>query len=507
MKKKAMFFGFILVCLILLPTLAMAATGVTMIIGGVEAKPDVPAYIENGRTMVPIRIISENLGATVDWNTKTKQVTIVESGKTVVLAINSTKATINGSGYTLESPAVIKNGRTMVPIRFIAEGINYAVDWDNTTKTATINKNTADTGTGNETAKEFQYLGYYYSQSSLSDSIAFNNELTGVIHFAYQLSAEGGFTKKANFDTDKFYCQGGGYENTRNADIDALMLITGFSKSTVTTVLSDPALRAKTVNQIAETINVNGLEGVDLDFESVAVSQRENFVTFVKEIRAKIGKDKIITLSLMPRSKDSQYWYDGYDYYGLSQVADYIIIMCYNEHWSSGSPGPVASVDWVESVIQYTLGLGVDKSKFVIALGSYGYDWPEGKSGASLTNTSARNRAAKYGSVIMRDRASECLFYTYKAADGIKHTVWFEDSVSLGKKAALAKEYDLGGIAMWRLGFYTTEIWSELLDNTEHPNAKIWQGKAAAETAFPYVTVDKNGGISIENNGDFIPQS
>jgi hypothetical protein len=109
-------------------------------IDGIPVPLDVPPIILNGRTMVPIRFISEAFGAEVQWDAETRTVRIYfeKTFTRVTLQINNTIARINDKIVTLDAPPTIKNGRTMVPIRFISEAFGATVDWDNATRTVTI---------------------------------------------------------------------------------------------------------------------------------------------------------------------------------------------------------------------------------------------------------------------------------------------------------------------------------------------------------------------------------
>jgi hypothetical protein len=102
------------------------------------------AYIsKTNRTMVPVRYISEKLDSEVKWDDVKKQVTIIDiiTGKTIILTLNSTKATIDGKEVTLDSPATLTNASTYVPIGFIAEALTGAKpDWDPATRTVSISK-------------------------------------------------------------------------------------------------------------------------------------------------------------------------------------------------------------------------------------------------------------------------------------------------------------------------------------------------------------------------------
>ena len=91
---------------------------------------DTYPIIENGRTLVPMRIIFEKLGANVEWNDETKTVTAKKDDVEIKLTINDKTAYVNGKEITLDTPSVIKDGRTLVPVRFISESLGKDVEWD-----------------------------------------------------------------------------------------------------------------------------------------------------------------------------------------------------------------------------------------------------------------------------------------------------------------------------------------------------------------------------------------
>lgn len=101
----------------------------TAYVNGVGVKLDAPPVIQSGRTLVPVRFISEQMGAKVTWDGVKKQVTIVQGSKTIILTINSSKVLVNGKSATIDVPAKIINDRTMVPVRFVSEQLGYNVEW------------------------------------------------------------------------------------------------------------------------------------------------------------------------------------------------------------------------------------------------------------------------------------------------------------------------------------------------------------------------------------------
>ncbi|MDA3730376.1 family 10 glycosylhydrolase [Niameybacter massiliensis] len=111
---------------------------IKLIIKGKQVKPPVAPFIQNGTTLVPLRIISENLGAEVEWESESRSIIIQQDNNMMVLTIDSKKAMVNGKTETLlEAPQMV-NGTTMVPIRFISEKLGAKVDWNSSSKIITI---------------------------------------------------------------------------------------------------------------------------------------------------------------------------------------------------------------------------------------------------------------------------------------------------------------------------------------------------------------------------------
>lgn len=115
-----------------------------MTVNGAETEIDpgegTTPIIVNERTLVPIRVIIESLGGSVDWNDTDKTTTLTMDGNTIMLVIDSTTAYYNNKAQTIDTAPVIINDRTMLPIRFVAEKFGFSVDWDGGTQKITITK-------------------------------------------------------------------------------------------------------------------------------------------------------------------------------------------------------------------------------------------------------------------------------------------------------------------------------------------------------------------------------
>jgi hypothetical protein len=100
--------------------------------------PDADPVIENGRTLAPMRYIFETLGAEVEWNASDRSVTGTKDGAEIRLVIDSPSALVNGAEVALDTPPVLRSGRTLVPVRFIAESLGAEVEWDAARRTVVI---------------------------------------------------------------------------------------------------------------------------------------------------------------------------------------------------------------------------------------------------------------------------------------------------------------------------------------------------------------------------------
>ncbi|MDD4029351.1 MAG: copper amine oxidase N-terminal domain-containing protein, partial [Caldisericia bacterium] len=99
---------------------------------------DTPPQILQGRTVVPLRFISEAFGANVEWVAETKEITIQWEEHIIQLRIGSSQALVNGQTISLDTPPQILQGRTVVPLRFISEAFGANVEWVAETKEITI---------------------------------------------------------------------------------------------------------------------------------------------------------------------------------------------------------------------------------------------------------------------------------------------------------------------------------------------------------------------------------
>lgn len=118
--------------------ITMKLESTAALVDGKKVTLDVAPVIVNGRTLVPVRFISEALGAEVGWDGASRTVTIALGKKEITLQLDSSTAIVNGKKVVMDVPAMTMKGRTMVPIRFVSESLDLAVEFNNSTREITI---------------------------------------------------------------------------------------------------------------------------------------------------------------------------------------------------------------------------------------------------------------------------------------------------------------------------------------------------------------------------------
>lgn len=121
-------------------TLQMTLGKTEYTLNGEKKTMDVAPIVRNDRTMLPVRYVAEALGASIAWNGATSTATLTTEDTEIRITVGAVTATVNGQAVTLDAPAFIENDRTYMPVRFVAETLGAAVAWDGATSTATITK-------------------------------------------------------------------------------------------------------------------------------------------------------------------------------------------------------------------------------------------------------------------------------------------------------------------------------------------------------------------------------
>ncbi|WP_052714205.1 family 10 glycosylhydrolase [Paenibacillus dauci] len=149
-RYLSLFLAIVVVFPLVSSTLYAADTNIKIVLDGKAIQGDAAPYItsDTNVTMVPLRLISENMGAEIAWDQPSSTVTITHDNDKLVLTAGQPTATVNSKSVALDTSVQIKSGRVMVPLRFIGEGLGLGVNWNQSTQTVTL---TTGGGSGSST--------------------------------------------------------------------------------------------------------------------------------------------------------------------------------------------------------------------------------------------------------------------------------------------------------------------------------------------------------------------
>lgn len=295
------------------------------------------------------------------------------------------------------------------------------------------------------------------------------NALTHIAYFSYEVDpATGGYTTIRDWNSTPIISW------AHNRGTRVLLTVTNFGSDRNTQLLSD------TVKQVTLLTNVRNLlisrngDGVNFDFESLPLTQRENMVGFIRRavriIKAQLPAAEI---SIATPAVD---WSGSWDLATLGGLCDYIIIMGYDYYWrGSSTAGPVAPLEGenynVTRSVNTYLAAGVPAEKLVLGVPWYGYDWPVTSSTRKATTTG--NATARFYSVAMTiaeshppvfDQVTKVPWTAYLSS-GNWRQMWYDDSESLGYKYDLVNSKDIGGIGIWALSYEDGDqrMWNSII--------------------------------------------
>lgn len=234
-------------------------------------------------------------------------------------------------------------------------------------------------------------------------------------------------------------------------------------------VLRDPALRQRLVDATVAEVRRSGVDGVNVDFENLHDDTRFPLTDLVAELKAALP-DLVVSVDVtaMTDTWVLGNWSTAFDREGLGEVADYVMLMAYDQHNSLRRDGPVAGLQWVAESTEFLLRT-VPAHKVVLGLPLYSRDWAEDPSARDGIDLDATMGMAAMGAR-MTERSQSVVFdpvagqdlHSYVDAEGRTHRVWLEDVASLQRKTELVPQHGLAGIAAWRAGFEPPEVWTAL---------------------------------------------
>ena len=222
-------------------------------------------------------------------------------------------------------------------------------------------------------------------------------------------------------------------------------------------LLNSPHATNVLVNEMVAAIRYDGYRGINLDFEGMLGTDKAAFTAFVQQLATALHSHgaKLI-VDVVPHDFAGVNMYSAaYDIAAIGKVADFVDLMAYDEHGNGGTPGPVAGLDWDNSILQATLP-DLTPAHVLLGVPLYGRAWGSLGGAAAYSNV-LYNALSVPGARVDYDFSAQTPYIL--SPDG-SLTTYFDDADSLARKVALVHAYGLGGIAAWRLGFEDQGFWS-----------------------------------------------
>ncbi|MCG0278408.1 MAG: glycosyl hydrolase family 18 protein [Thermanaeromonas sp.] len=411
--KRLLFIGLLSTVMVVggltLPAFPQEQPEIPVLLDGLPVTFDVQPVIQNGRTLVPFRTIAEVLNVQVTWDDAAQTVNASDGKTSIRLQIGNETAYRNESPIPLDVPPQILGGRTLIPLRFFSEAFNCKVEWDSSLGAVRITS----------PPKEMAVIGFYALGDSRTSSwtnlfgkpypeySARNTDVISELALGwYSLDREGNLLTRSRTGWQRPEGWERVLEAAKEYNLKTEMVVhVTDGDGTISSLLTDEGAQRKAVYGILE--EARRYQGVNLDFEGLGYRDdgeqlkavRVRFTEFVRLLSEQL-KAAGLDLTLTLHAPNSAY--KGYDYKALGEIADRIIIMAYDY---GSTPEPVSLVKQAVEV-------------------------------------------------------AKALVPTEKLVLGISAPT--ETAESILAKVGIAKRYGLDGIALWRLGLVTGEMWDAL---------------------------------------------
>jgi spore germination protein len=228
--------------------------------------------------------------------------------------------------------------------------------------------------------------------------------------------------------------------------------------TTVNLILTEPALRARTLAGLVALAGNPAYAGLSLDLENAGALDRAALSSFVAALAVRLHalhRQLTVVVDGVPREEPGHGTY-LYDYAALSAAADRVFVLGWGAHWEGSAPGPIAPLPWVRQVVANIASLPQAR-RFVLGEPLYGLDWAAGGRATALQYSAVATLIHASGARPLLDRAVDELTFSYRRA-GVTHRVWYLDAHAVLNRLKVARAAGLA-VGVWRLGREDQALW------------------------------------------------
>jgi len=283
-----------------------------------------------------------------------------------------------------------------------------------------------------------------------------------------------------------------------NAQVDVLPMVNNFDpivnewKTDIAQMLESKDGRERFRQEIGQFLASDNYKGLTLDLEGFAPAAQPGYKALIAELAGDLHQRKQKLYVSVPAANPE------FDYAFLSNLADGLILMNYDQHYPGGAPGAIAGQDWFTKNLADRLKQ-IPREKIICAIGNYGYDWTTGNKGkpgmAGVHNVSVQEawlEARDSESTIDFDSDMLNPHFTYLDEKNLRHDVWYLDGVTALNQMRAARSLGISTFALWRLGSEDRALW------------KIWDSPWEQDAPSKLSVVAPGQDVDIEGDGDIL---
>ena len=269
-------------------------------------------------------------------------------------------------------------------------------------------------------------------------------------------SESGDFTSFASLD----------YVNKAHAagvEVWPLISDIGTDSQVCTKVLTTTSLREHLETQIIAAALEYKLDGINLDFESLSEDVGDSYIQFVRELAILCENNNIVLSADVYKPLGDSVIYNRKE---LGTVCDYVILFGYDEHYEGSEAGSVSSIPWVTEAVTDSIAEGIPNSKLILGVPFYTRLWEITTDSSGEPSVSSKaigimgeeEVITSHGVTPTWDDSTGQNYVEYNST-GSTYQMWIEDATSMEERMNIIDNYSLAGVASWRAGFETSDIW------------------------------------------------
>ncbi|HEX3366623.1 glycosyl hydrolase family 18 protein [Phenylobacterium sp.] len=219
-------------------------------------------------------------------------------------------------------------------------------------------------------------------------------------------------------------------------------------------VLLNPQAGDAFIAALAAEAKAQAYGGYILDFENLSPAGAPAYAALLTRLHAALkplGRELWVTSTLGA---------DPAQVRDLAAATDTVVLMAYDQCWATSTPGPIAGIDWLTGKVSERLA-DLDAAHAIVAVGAYGYDWPQGGVAAVVSVAQAQALGRASHAAVTRNAPDGNPHFSYVTADGRAHQVWWLDAAALRSQIGRALARHVRGVAIWRLGLEDPALWAK----------------------------------------------